>query len=194
MGDNYKPPLPTGNSPVAMFARAVWFRLFGGEFPFGDTDTVKVDYTGGKYYFKTKLANSIGTSQSSTIQQFKIVADGGDYWVCHTWDGTTEGSSAVNVAKPYKIRAGTGKITTETIRGVPHYYTYSYSSGIYIRSVYTDSSYTTNSLVERNTIIPSPIPGDIIYATSGFSTASPSTLVGVEYLDLNVDGRAWAEI
>lgn len=51
-----KPQLPSGTSPRMFFMRCVWFALWGGRFPFGDTDTVKVDYIGGKYYFKIKPA------------------------------------------------------------------------------------------------------------------------------------------
>ena len=37
------------------------------------------------------------------------------------------------------------------------------------------------------------IASDIIYAISGFTTLAPATLTDVTWLDLNVDGRAWAQ-
>lgn len=129
-----------------------------------------------------------------SIQQFKIQSDGGDYWNCYTWDGTSLGSTNIKVAKPYKLRADTGKISSETIRGVTYTYTY---TGVYISGssgpykYYTRSVSGSDGSSETDYMIPDPQTNDIIYGIS-FSTTAPSTLSAVTWLDINVDGRAWA--
>lgn len=49
-----KPQLPTGNSPRMFFMRCVWFALWGGRFPFANSDTVTVEFKNGHYSFKSK--------------------------------------------------------------------------------------------------------------------------------------------
>lgn len=58
MQKDFLPPLPTGISERKMFFRAVWFCLFGGSFPFGNTDTVTIEFSGGKYYFNARTSNA----------------------------------------------------------------------------------------------------------------------------------------
>ena len=45
------PELPGGDGRLSFFKRCVWWSIWGGRFPFGDTDTVKIINEGGKYYF-----------------------------------------------------------------------------------------------------------------------------------------------
>lgn len=80
MGDGYIPQLPTGTSRVMMFARAVWFRLFGGEFPFGDTPTVRVEYVASKYFFHAQFSQRTlpaNSAQIKTDNYTATVADSG---------------------------------------------------------------------------------------------------------------------
>ena len=137
------------------------------------------------------IASGNSTS-SGSASQYKIVSDGGDYWVCKTWDGTTLGSSTVKVAKPYKLRAGTGKITSEVIRGVTYTYTYTPVTVGAVVGYYTRSVSGSDGTSETNYTIPDPIANDIIYALA-FSTATPSTLSDVVLIDLNIDSRAWTK-
>ncbi len=105
----------------------------------------------------------------TSLQQFKIVSDGGDYWICNTWDGTTQGTININIIKPPKLRAGTNGITgaTETIAGVTNSYAYSYTpvtvgsvTAYYTRTV----SWSGSPTAETNFPNPVPIAGDVIYA------------------------------
>lgn len=131
-----------------------------------------------------------GTGGGASVQQFKIVSDGGDYWNCKTWDGTTLGSDVIKVAKPFKLRAGTGKIASEVIRGVTYTYTYTAVTVSGVTGYYTRSVSGSDGSSETNYMIPDPIANDIIYGIS-FSTTAPSTLSAVTWLDINADGRAW---
>ena len=147
------------------------------------------------------LCSTGGTSTTAVwvpisigIQQFKIQSDGGDYWVCKTWDGYTLGSTAVNVAKPFKLRCGSAAIGTETIRGKVQNYTYTPVTvlgvtGYYIRTVKDGSGV----VIEQDVMIPDPLAGDIIYAVA-FATIAPDPLASVTLIDLNLDERGWSEI
>lgn len=52
------------------FARCVWWCIWGGRFPFANTDTVTYEYTNGHYLFKTKpsRAGFTGWHFESTIE------------------------------------------------------------------------------------------------------------------------------
>lgn len=56
MSKDARPQLPSGNSPRMFFARCLWWCIWGGRFPFRDTDTVKVDNSGGFYSFTAKTS------------------------------------------------------------------------------------------------------------------------------------------
>lgn len=123
-----------------------------------------------------------GNSTPVTIQQFKIQWDGGDWWICKSWDGSSLGSSLVNIIKPYKLRCLSYRITSEVIRGVTYTYTYtpSYitgSSGPV--SYYTRAVSGSDGSSETDYCIPDPVANDIIYAvecsTNVFS-AMPITI------------------
>jgi hypothetical protein len=90
--------------------------------------------------------------------------------------------AAVNIAKPYKLRASN---TSASIEGVTVTYT---SQGPQARKAQTlvDS--------EIQIIIPRYLGGDIIYAVKveGNSGVTAPGGAALEYIDLNVDGRAWA--
>jgi hypothetical protein len=134
---------------------------------------------------------SLAAGSSSSIQQFKIISDGGDYWNCKTWDGTTLGSTIIKVAKPFKLRAGTGGIASEAIRTVTYTYTYTPVTVGAVTGYYTRAVSGSDGSSETDYTIPDPIANDIIYALP-FSTTTPSTLAAVTWIDINADGRAWA--
>src|ERR1017187_8327346 len=47
--NGYRPRRPSGTSQFMLFCIAVWDYLFGGKFPFIDTDTVKWDRSSNGY-------------------------------------------------------------------------------------------------------------------------------------------------
>ena len=132
-----------------------------------------------------------GGASGSSATQFKIISDGGDYWNCKTWDGTTLGSTTIKVAKPFKLRAGTGGIASEVIRSVTYTYTYAAVTVGAVTGYYTRAVSGSDGSSETDYMIPDPIANDIIYAIH-FSTTTPSTLSAVVWIDVNSDGRAWA--
>lgn len=99
-----------------------------------------------------------------------------DYLVCHTWDGTTEGTDAINVAKPWKLRhdkdnyAGLTTLTTTNSQEVD------VGDG-----TDTETWVVTPSYEEDDEIYAEPVQG------SGVTVSS----VDLSLVDMNADGRAW---
>lgn len=155
----------------------------------------------GKFFIPIPIIASV----SNSVQQFKIISDGGDYWNCKTWDGTTLGGTITKVAKPYKLRAilpsatpHGGAIVSEIIRGVTYTYTYTAVVVAGVTIYYTRGVVGSDGSSETDFMIPDPVmvaatpsSNDIIYAMP-FSTSTPATLISVVWIDLNVDARAWS--
>ena len=150
--------------------------------------------------------------QTVAIQDFQVVSDGGDWYNCYAFDGSTAATSAiVKVAKHQDLRcilpsaspAG-GAWVSKLIRGITYTYTYTAVAATTLDGVnvseYTRSVSGSDSSSETDYITPclnclnagsSPIgAGDIITAFQA-SFAGPATLVGITWQAL-ADGRAWA--
>jgi hypothetical protein len=125
-------------------------------------------------------------SPISPIKRFRLIALRGDYSLCRTWDGINLGSDYVFVARPPKLRRS---ISAETIGGNVISYTYSGPTS----RIAAFSTFSENQIV-----IPWHLGLDEIYAAkpdggTGVVTVAPETVdEPVEWIDLNVDGRAWA--
>ena len=113
--------MPSGQTPKFFFMRAVWFAIFGGRFPFTDSNTVKWSWDNGYYSFSAAQQQQAAASE----QQFLVKDDLGSCLKCRSWDGKNEGGSDVFVAKPISLRkANVGDIQN----GVTYAYTYSLGS------------------------------------------------------------------
>ncbi len=139
------------------------------------------------------LAGSKSTSTwtqvgGGAVAQFKVVSDGGDFWNCHTWDGTTAGSTIVKVAKPLKLRCGVGAIASETIQTAVYNYTYTAHTVAGVTDYYQRN--VTGAVTETDFVTPAVLVGDIITGI-GFSTNAPASLVGVSYI--HEGAEAWAQ-
>lgn len=110
-----------------------------------------------------------------------------DLLKCRTWDGVVEGSTDVWILKPYKLR----KINAQIVGGSTIVYTW---DATYLQRTASIGT----SIVEVQTIIPryiapySGYAGDIIHAGK-LKYPQIVNLQTIEYVDLNVDGRAWAK-
>jgi hypothetical protein len=128
----------------------------------------------------TAVSAGIVSMAFSGVQMYRYKSQSGDYVVCRTWDGTTEGGSDVNIAKPMKLR---NSITSAVIDAV----TVTYSYPTTVTRVATISATTENQV-----IVPRYIVNDLIFAVdSSGGTAISGTLQ--DKIDMNVDGRAWAK-
>lgn len=121
----------------------------------------------------------IPVPQTGAILQVNVVEQGGDWLKVRTWDGETEGTEDLYVAKPYLLR-----------RSLPSWngLTFTYTSD-YEREA-TDGVDT-----EDQVIVPAYVIGDILYVVRpiGGTDVVDDDTAPVVWLDLNVDGRAWAK-
>lgn len=134
-----------------------------------------------------------GNGGGSTIKMYRLIEEKANHIVCHTWDGTAEGSDSVLIAKPYKLR---NSITSALIAGETIDYTYvtSGSTAYHTR----DADDGTN--VETQVVIPYFLPkttspaysGDLIYAADVSHTGVTVDDVELTKIDINADARAWA--
>ena len=126
----------------------------------------------------------LGTSNPLTIKQFSVVSVQTDYIQCAALDGFS-GSGDYKIAMPYLLRKT--PFDGKTRNSID----YTYSSNI-------KRTATKGSDVETQVIVPSYVVGDTIYAAFNvigfldviFTINGVETLI--EWLDLNIDGRAWA--
>ncbi len=125
--------------------------------------------------------------QLGRIQAFIFVSDGDDILECHTWDGVTEGSTTVKIAKPYLLRKT--PFHDKTIDGLTFTIT-----GSQRRTVTRTAGGT---LTEQQRIIPvyrdavDDYIGDIVYAIEVDNLNITDDGTVIRWLDLNVDGRQW---
>jgi len=118
-----------------------------------------------------------GTPGTAVVSKFTFQSSQSDYITCH--DGV---GADVYIAKPAKLR---GSVTSETIDGTT--ISYGTFSGDYTERTASAAGYTD----EVQAIVPRFLVNDVIYA----ATVDGGTGVGSAptYVDLNVDGRAWAK-
>jgi len=127
------------------------------------------------------------------VQRFVVVTEYGDYFSARKQGGSTSSDVSteptVFIAKPYLCRRT--PFDGETRNGI----SYAYSSDT--ERVATD----TDSDTETQQIVPSYVAGDVIFAAQNFkggtgvwTAPTNSDPVEVLWLDLNLDGRAWAKV
>jgi hypothetical protein len=126
-------------------------------------------------------------------QQMRVYQVRGDYLLCWTDDGGTTSipvwtnQPLVLVAKPWLLRRS--PFDTLTRAGIT--YTYDDDS--------TRVAADEDDHEEDQVVVPSYAEGDVIYATAAVAggvmvrrvASEPASDVVAEWLDLNVDGRAW---
>ena len=207
---------PSGSDPEALFARGIRRKAYGPEARIHSSSTVKVSRTTKGIFLKAAAQRG----GSGTVTRMRIKAVHGDYLVCRTVTGSetdegglTEGSTDINVAKPYKLRHATPDNTpgltdatvylSETIEGIQVDYTW---------GVRTPADPTLNldgqrratanpdddpSSVQIDIVLPVYLVDDeILTATpeggTGVTTDDGVTTIKLE--DVNADGRAWCQV
>lgn len=110
------------------------------------------------------------------VQMLRLKSIQADYLTCRTWDGTTEGSTDILVAKSYKLR---NAIVSAVIDGVT--VTYAYPDTVTRTATISGSN-------ETQVIVPRYLVNDLILGmTVGYTGVTSVTII-----DLNLDGRAWS--
>jgi hypothetical protein len=121
----------------------------------------------------------IAVPQAGAVLQVNVVEQGGDWLKVLTWNGADEGTDLIYVAKPYLLRR-----SRATWYGITYTYT-------------TDSERTATKGVDTETqvIVPAYVADDVLYIVrpyGGTDTVDDDDQP-IVWLDLNVDGRAWAK-
>lgn len=137
--------------------------------------------------------NTIDRLLIPTVRMFKLKAPAFDSWdaiFVNTWDGTTQGSETIIVLKPWFLRGFFWSNSSAPARlGI----TYSqFANGKRTASKDGESD-------ETQWIIPQYAAGDVIFAISniygGIETETVQNVFSdARWMDLNIDGRMWAQV
>jgi len=133
-------------------------------------------------------------TQLHRIVQMRVLQVGGDWLLCEEWDGVTAGARHY-VAKPYKLRRT--PFESRRINGLEYSYTTDTER-------VADGDPWDGSNQETQVVVPawavadgaSGYGGDLIYAVddpAGGTAVTDPDSNPVTWLDLNLDGRAWAK-
>ena len=142
-----------------------------------------------------EIEPSRGGQAANPARRYLVKSVEADYVVCRTWDGTTEGSVDVKVAKPPHLRHS---LTSQVINGVTvSYGTYAISGGICTRLA-TAGGYAdqTEMVVPVFQLASGASPDDQCEIWADEPEGGTDVQVsGVEltWLDQNRDARAWCE-
>lgn len=124
------------------------------------------------------------------VRRFVIRSILPEYLVCRPWDGVEEGASDVLVARPFRLR---GTETTRTFaNGTVTYDGYD-ATGTERTATLPDAS------TEDQVIVPEYVVGDEIVGSrnivggTGVTRTFQGRTLPIDWLDLNIDARAWAE-
>jgi|JI9StandDraft_2_1071091.scaffolds.fasta_scaffold279821_2 hypothetical protein len=129
-----------------------------------------------------------GASLASEVRRFKITEVAHDYLQCVTWDGVTEGA-VTYVAKPFLLRASA--LEREFSGGTLEFSNITTSGG--------ERTATLGATVENQVVVPEYFAGDEITAIrnvkgkTGVTREEAGETKDIEWLDLNLDARAWAK-
>lgn len=115
------------------------------------------------------------------VTRLRFHSEENDYIICHSWDGTTEGTTAIYVAKPWKLR-----------HDADNYEDVTSLSTTSASEVDVDDGGGGED-AETWIVTPSYQADDEIYAIRVPGTGVTVSSVELGLIDLNVDGRAWAK-
>jgi len=128
-----------------------------------------------------------GGGSGAIVSMYKFVSMDSEHIVCHTWDGETEGTDPVRIAKPWNLRHS---IVSQTIDGVAVTFS-AYSTSAQTRLATSGGESETQVMVPRylttSRIWAVTAPTDVDLGTE----EEPDVLT---LLDLNIDGRAYSAV
>lgn len=146
-------------------------------------------------------AEELAGDSGAKIQQLLLKSIENDFYTCRSWNGETEGTVDIYVARPFGHRLSNfnGQSIAWSSDGDSFTATYSYESA-------TKRTKTINGIAETQVLVPYfKSDFDLIYAITVKepitirSGASYARLLDpddrpIKLLDLNVEGRAWAKL
>lgn len=133
-------------------------------------------------------ADAAGVAQGpGAIQHLEINEVKGDYLLCYAVSSDGTGTTEIPVAKPYLLRQA---LTYRN--GI----TYAYQSVLEGTVAIVERVGTNGTDTETQRVVPQYFKGDRIFASKLINGGTGVTDVDdmpVRFIDLNLDGRAWAK-
>lgn len=135
-----------------------------------------------------RQVNRSGAARAPEVRRFKIIDVKHDYLQCVFWNGVKEGRVAY-VAKPFLLRASA--LEREFSGGTLEFSNITTSGG--------ERTATLGATVENQVVVPEYFAGDEITAIrnvkgkTGVTREEAGETKDIEWLDLNLDARAWAK-
>lgn len=132
---------------------------------------------------------------STASKRYRLKNVKGDYLVCHSWDGTTEGTRNVFIAKEELHRES---LTAETVLGVAHTYTYadgpSEAWAVGTAATYNRTRTDVGSITEDQRITPPWRENEVFHATQSQTGVTTDVDDGSRVVTLLITGRScqWA--
>ena len=154
------PPIPEGNSRLAVWARWVQSTLFALQ-PMASPGAALTKTSRG--WSLTPIAQSSSLSLSG---RYRLKSVQGDYITCRSWNGTTEGTQDIYIAKDPQHR---NSIVSATKPDGPH--TYSYGAGLDGNNILRTNTNTTSGQSETEYVTPLWTVNDDIFAVAVSSTS-----------------------
>jgi len=144
---------------------------------------------------------AVAESGGAEVQQLRLKSIENDFYTCRSWNGTTEGSTDIYVARPFQHRVTNfdGQSIAYSSDGDAFTATFAYTST-------TKRTKTISGTAETQVLIPYfKTDFDLIYAIdvgqtitirsgAGYATLTDPNDAPITLIDLNVDGRAWAKL
>ena len=128
-----------------------------------------------------QLPNLTDSPGTSLFGRFRIKVIEGDSLLCVAWNGTTEGTEQISVARPFLLR---------TITADHNNVTFVYPDNV------TRTASAAGETDETDVIVPAYVVDDEIIAIKGIlrgTGAFTSASTTIVWQDLNIDARAWAK-
>lgn len=145
------------------------------------------------------VAEPVASSADGEVRQYLLKSIENDFYTCRTWNGTTEGTSDIFIARPFGHRYTNfhGRSIAFSSDGDSFTADYSYTSA-------TKRTKTVAGVAEIQVLVPYfKDDFDVIYAVrvkeaitvgAAFTPLTDPNDVPIRLLDLNVEGRAWAKL
>lgn len=146
--------------------------------------------------FRRPKVTASTSADPGELVQLKVKTVGDEYLTCHTWDGTTEGTDNVYVAKPRKLRKSNYHLITQTIYGKAFKFTHVSAQERTCRVSSKDwTQYVHPTYAVDDVIYAAPIEhedGTTLAQLLGIPTSSG--FPEISYIDVNNDAREWATV
>lgn len=135
--------------------------------------------------------SSKNIAAGSFLNQYRLKEVLNDYLRCRSWNGTSEGSTDVYIAKSFRLRRTPFDNLTISFDSDGESY-----SASYVYSSATKRTVTISGTAEVQIVIPRfKVDFDLIYAMEVEESTGLVNSAGkaITIIDINADGRAWAK-